>query len=77
MSDFRNRIFGTGDGQTISLPNEVALGDGADPMNARSDEVVTVFQTTSSLKDMFERLEALPRPLSVEQRDTEDLPERR
>ena len=77
MSIHRGKTFKTGNSQAIRLPKEIAFGDDVELIIVRSGDVVTLYPAASSLKDMIARLEALPRPPTVEQRDVEEIPERR
>jgi antitoxin VapB len=63
--------------QAVRLPKEIAYGDDVELIIVRSGDVVTIYPAAYSLKDMVSRLEALPRPPTIEQRDVEELPERR
>jgi len=77
MSIYRGKTFKTGNSQAIRLPKEIAYGDDVELIIVRSGDVVTLYPATSSLKDMIARLDALPRPPSVEERDLDEIPERR
>lgn len=76
MSIYRSKTFKTGNSQAIRLPKEIAFGDDVELIIVRSGDVVTLYPAASSLKDMIARLDALPRPPAIEQRDIDALPER-
>lgn len=76
MSIYRSKTFTSGNSQAVRLPKEIAYGDDVELIIVRSGDVVTLYPAASSLKDMIARLDALPRPPSVEHRDLEEIPER-
>lgn len=72
----RSKTFRSGNSEAIRLPRNVAFGPDVELVIVRSGEVMTVYPAGSSLTDMTARLNALPRPASVESRDTEEVPDR-
>jgi antitoxin VapB len=76
MTVVRSRTFRSGNSEAIRLPRDVAFGPDVELVIVRSGEVMTIYPAASSLADMAARLNVLPKPSSVESRDTEDLPER-
>jgi antitoxin VapB len=72
----RGRTFRSGNSQAIRLPKDVAFGDEVELVIVRSGDVMTIYPATTSIPDMIARLQTLPAPPTIEQRDTEDLPER-
>jgi antitoxin VapB len=76
MGIYRSKTFRTGNSEAVRLPKEIAFGEDVELVVIRSGDVVTLYPATCSIKDMVARLNALPRPPSIEERDVEELPER-
>lgn len=76
MTVVRSKTFRSGNSEAIRLPRDVAFGPDVELVIVRSGEVMTIYPANANLTDMAARLGALPKPPSVESRDTEDLPER-
>lgn len=72
----RSKTFRSGNSEAIRLPRDVAYGEGVELVIVRSGAVMTVYPATLSIPAMIERLQALPSPSVIEQRDVEELPER-
>ena len=73
----RTKTFRSGNSEAVRLPRDLAYGEGVELVIVRSGDVTTLYPVTSSIASMIERLEAMPKPPRIEQRDTEELPERR
>jgi antitoxin VapB len=73
----RTKTFRSGNSEAVRLPRDLAYGEGVELMVIRSGDVTTIYPVTSSIPAMIERLQALPRPPVIEERDVEELPERR
>ena len=76
MTITKTRTFRSGNSEAIRLPKDVAFGEGVELVVVRSGDVVTLYPAASSIPEMIARLEALPLPTSIEERDEEELPER-
>jgi antitoxin VapB len=76
MTIARTRTFRSGNSEAIRLPKDVAFGKDLELVVVRSGDVVTLYPAATSIPEMIARLEALPRPTSIEERDDEELPER-
>jgi antitoxin VapB len=76
MTITKTRTFRSGNSEAIRLPKNVAFGEGVELLVVRSGDVVTLYPAATSIREMIARLEALPRPPSIEERDDEELPER-
>ena len=74
MTIAKTRTFRSGNSEAIRLPKEVAFGEGVELVVVRSGNVVTLYPAATSIPEMITRLEALPRPMSIEERDDEELP---
>jgi len=73
----RTRTFKSGNSEALRLPRDVAYGEGVELVIVRSGDVMTIYPASTSIPSMIDRLQALPKPAAIEQRDTEELPERR
>lgn len=76
MSKVESRIFKSGNSEAVRLPKDVAFGKEMAVTIVRSGDVLTIYPARPPLKEMLRRLETLPKPSSIEERDTEPLPER-
>jgi antitoxin VapB len=76
MTIAKTRTFRSGNSEAIRLPKDVAFGEGVELVVVRSGDVVTLYPAATSIPEMIARLEALPLPPSIEERDDEELPER-
>jgi antitoxin VapB len=75
MTLAKTRTFRSGNSEAIRLPKDVAFGEDVELVVVRSGDVVTLYPAATSIPEMIARLEALPRPASIEERDDEELPE--
>jgi antitoxin VapB len=75
MTVAKTRTFRSGNSEAIRLPKDVTFGKDLELVIVRSGDVLTVYPATSIAK-MIARLEALPVPPSIEERDDEELRER-
>jgi antitoxin VapB len=69
------RTFRSGNSEAIRLPRGAAFGEGVELIVIRSGDVVTLYPAKTSIPEMIARLDALPRPPSIEEREDEELPE--
>ena len=76
MAVTKTRTFRSGNSEAIRLPKNVAFGEDVELVVVRSGDVLTVYPAATSIPEMIARLEALPVPPSIEERDDEELPER-
>jgi len=72
----RSKTFRSGNSEALRLPRDVAYGEGVELVIVRSGDVMTIYPATMSIPLMIERLQELPAPSAIEQRDVEELPER-
>ena len=77
MTVAKTRTFRSGNSEAIRLPKEIAFGEDLELVLVRSGDVLTVYPAATSIPEMIARLQALPVPPSIEERDAEELPERR
>jgi antitoxin VapB len=72
----RSRTYRSGNSEAVRLPKEVAFGRDVEVTIVRSGEVLTIYPTRPPVAALIAALDALPRPDTIEARDTEELPER-
>ena len=77
MTIARTRTFRSGNSEALRLPRDVAFGEDVELVIVRSGDVMTIYPAAMSIPAMIERLRSLPAPPAIEQRDDEELPERR
>jgi antitoxin VapB len=70
------RTFRSGNSQAVRLPREVAFEDEQELVIVRSGDVMTIYPAAASIAEMIARLQALPAPPAIEEREEEELPER-
>jgi antitoxin VapB len=76
MTVAKTRTFRSGNSEAIRLPKDVAFGKDLELIVVRSGDVLTLYPAATSIPEMIARLEVLPVPPSIEERDDEELPER-
>lgn len=76
MSQADSRIFRSGNSEAVRLPKDVAFGREIEVTIVRSGDVLTIFPKRPSVKEMLDRLAALPSPTEIEIRDEDEIPER-
>jgi antitoxin VapB len=76
MTFAKTRTFRSGKAEAVRLPKDAAFGEGVELVVVRSGDVVTLYPAATSVPEMIARLDALPRPTSIEERDDKELPER-
>jgi antitoxin VapB len=76
MTIAKTRTFRSGNSDAVRLPKDVSFGEGVELVVVRSGDVVTLYPAATSIPEMIARLDALPRPPSIEVRDDEELSER-
>lgn len=78
MTTARTRAFKSGNSIAVRLPKEVAFEEGTELVVIKSGDVMTIYpekKTGKSIAALIDELGKLPRPTSVEVRDTEEIPE--
>jgi len=76
MTVAKTRTFRSGNSEAVRLPKDVAFGEDVELVIVRSGDVLTLYPAAASIPEMIARLEALPVPPSIEERDDEELRER-
>jgi antitoxin VapB len=77
MTIARTRTFRSGNSEAVRLPRDVAYGEGVELVIVRSGDIMTMYPAAVSIPSMIEKLRSLPKPPTIEERDIEELPERR
>ena len=70
------RTFKSGNSEAVRLPKDLGFGVGVELVLERSGEVLTIKRKRPSIAAMLDELEMLPKPSSIEVRDTEPPAER-
>jgi antitoxin VapB len=73
MARARTRTFRSGNSEAIRLPRDVSFGEGVELVIVRSGDVMTIYPAQRTIREMLARLNALPAPSSIEERDVSDL----
>jgi antitoxin VapB len=61
------RAFKSGNSQAVRIPAEMAYADTNQELTiTRMGDVITIYPARGSMKDMVERLRAMPKPLDIE-----------
>jgi antitoxin VapB len=76
MSIVDSRTFRSGNSEAVRLPKEVAFGRDVEVTIVRSGDVLTIFPRRPPMRDLVQKLAAMPNPNSIEVRDTDEIPER-
>jgi antitoxin VapB len=76
MTTATTRTFRSGNSEAVRLPKEVAFGRDVELTVVRSGDVLTIYPKKPPMRELVDRLRALPKPSSIEVRDVEELPER-
>jgi antitoxin VapB len=76
MGTARTKAFKSGNSIAVRLPKEVAFEEGTELVVIKSGDVMTIYPAPAgNLAELVERLNRLPRPSSIEVRDTDEIPE--
>jgi antitoxin VapB len=71
------RAFKSGNSQAVRIPAEMAYADMSQELTiTRMGDVITIFPARGSMKEMVERLRAMPKPTEIEVRDPIEVPDR-
>ena len=76
MRTATGRTFKSGNSEAVRLPKDLGFGLGVELVLERSGEVLTIRRKRPSIAQMLDELEKLPKPSSIEVRDTEPPSER-
>ena len=76
MPTVTSRVFRSGNSEAVRLPKDVAFGEEIDVTIVRSGDVLTIYPTRMSIKEMAAKLRELPAPSEIEVRDPDIFPDR-
>jgi antitoxin VapB len=76
MTVTTSRTFRSGNSEAVRLPKDVAFGRDIEVTIVRSGEVLTIYPKRQPIAEMIDRLNALPKPPSIQTRDEDLFPER-
>lgn len=76
MPVVRSRTFRSGNSEAVRLPKDVAFGADVELVLVRSGDVLTIYPATTSVADMVARLQTLPAPPTIEDREGDELTDR-
>ena len=76
MTATTTRTFRSGNSEAVRLPKDIAFGADVELTIVRSGDVLTIYPARPPIAALIRDLAALPRPATVEVRETEELPER-
>ncbi len=72
-----SRTFKSGNSDAVRLPKEITFGPGVEVEIERKGDVVTMVRKRPSVQEMIARLDALPKPSSIQKRDRILVPRRK
>jgi len=75
MAVAESRTFRSGNSEAVRLPRNVAFGREIEVTIVRSGEVLTIYPARKPIGELVKQLSELPRPVEIETRDDEVLPE--
>jgi len=76
MTTVTSKTFKSGNSQAVRLPREVAFPDGTEVVIVRSGDVLTISPKGKPMAELVARLNALPAPAEIEERDADFWPDR-
>lgn len=76
MATVTSKVFRSGNSEAVRLPKDVAFGKDIEVTIVRSGDVLTIYPKRPSLEEMFAKLESLPKPDQVQERDEIIWPDR-
>jgi antitoxin VapB len=73
----QTRAFKSGNSQAVRIPAEMAYADMSQELTiTRMGDVITIYPKRGSMKEMVERLRAMPKPAEIEVREPIEMPDR-
>jgi len=76
MAIVKTRTFKCGNSVAVRLPKEVAFAPDIEVTVSRCGDVMTIYPTRPSIKEMIAKLRELPGPGDIEVRDADVVPDR-
>lgn len=72
-----SRTYRSGNSDAVRLPKEITFGPGVEVEIERKGDVVTMVRKRPTLQEMMDKLDALPKPPSIQKRDPFIAPRRK
>ena len=72
-----SRTFRSGNSDAVRLPKEISFGSGVEVEIERKGDVVTMVRKRPTVKDLITRLDALPKPSTIQKREAIHPPRRK
>lgn len=72
-----SKTFRSGNSDAVRLPKEVTFGPGVEVEIERKGDVVTMVRKRPTIQEMMDKLDALPKPSSIQKRDPFIAPRRK
>lgn len=72
-----SKTYRSGNSDAVRLPKEITFGPGVEVEIERNGDVVTMTRKRPSIQEMMDRLDALPKPSSIQKRDPFIAPRRK
>ena len=69
MTTVTSKVFRSGNSEAVRLPKDVAYGRDVEVTIVRSGDVLTIYPKRPSIKAMLEKLDKLPVPGEIQERD--------
>ena len=69
MTTVTSRVFRSGNSEAVRLPKDVAFGRDVEVTIVRSGDVLTIYPKRPSIAEMLAKLDALPKPGEIQERD--------
>jgi len=76
MATVTSRVFRSGNSEAVRLPKDVAFGRDMEVTIVRSGDVLTITPKRPSVAEMIRKLNELPVPGEIEERDADIWPDR-
>lgn len=64
-----SRTFRSGNSDAVRLPKEITFGPGVEVEIERKGDVVTIVRRRPTIQEMLARLDAMPKPSTIQKRE--------
>lgn len=72
-----SRTFRSGNSDAVRLPKEITFGPGVEVEIERKGDVVTMVRKRPTIQEMMDKLDAMPKPSTIQERDPFIAPRRK
>lgn len=72
-----SRTFRSGNSDAVRLPKEITFGPGVEVEIERKGDVVTMVRKRPTIQEMIAKLDAMPKPSTIQKRDVIIVPRRK